>query len=93
MSDLPQLSSRERAELKSRAQALEPALQVGKAGVTEALVEELRARLKRDDLVKVRLLKASTEEADRHAVAEDLARRAGAALVEVRGNTAVLYKM
>jgi len=86
------LSSRDRAALKARAQALEPALQVGKAGVTDALVAEIEARLDREDLVKIRLLKSATEEADRHAVAEDLAARAGAQLVEVRGNTVVLYR-
>ena len=80
-------------ELRSQAQALEATLQVGKNGITDATLEELRGQLKRRKLVKVRLLPASAESggsADDQARA--LADGVGAVLVEVRGSTAVLWK-
>lgn len=88
---MSELSSRAIADLKSRAQSIDASLQVGKAGVTDAFAEELKAALKRDQLVKVRFLKSAREATDREEMAVDLASRLGATLVEVRGNTAVYY--
>lgn len=87
--DLP---SAERARLRAKATDLQAKLHVGKAGVSEAFVDELRALLKRDRLVKVKLLDAARASDDRRAIAEGLAERVGAALVEVRGNTVVLWR-
>ena len=89
---MSELSSKEVAALKSQAQSLSAALTVGKSGVTDAFVEEVRGALKREPLVKIKLLPSAREDADRHEVARDLATRAGAILVEVRGNTLVLYR-
>jgi len=81
------LESKKLHELKKIGQAVEVTLQVGKAGVTDALVSELYTQLEDHELVKVRLLKGEVEEG-----AEGLAKRAGAELVEVRGKTALFYK-
>lgn len=78
--------------MKKEATALTASLQVGKAGVTEALVGELRTQLDREPLVKVKLLRSARGEEDRDVLAASLAEGAEATLVEVRGNTAVFYK-
>lgn len=87
-----ELTSQDIAGLKATGQSLGVAFQIGKGGVTEGVVSELKTRLEREPLVKVKLLKASREEADAKAVAKDLAERAGAILVEVRGHTALFYR-
>lgn len=69
-------------------------INVGKQGITDSVVEEIKRRLKLQGVVKVRmnrnLLKA--EGRDRREVAREIAERTGAELVEVRGNTLILRK-
>ncbi len=78
---------------RAEAQAIEATLHVGKGGVTDATVQELRGQLKRRKLVKVRLLGAATEGGAGDAeVAERLAAETGSLLVERRGHTAVFWK-
>lgn len=75
-------------ELRGKAQAIKATVYVGKDGITDEVVEELLRQLKKNKLVKAKLL-PSVEE-DRRAVGEDLARRTQSTLVEVRGRTVVL---
>lgn len=84
------MDKRRRAQLKGAAQHIEATVHVGKDGVTDDVVAEVAKQLKSKRLVKVRLLPSI--EQDRHEAAEALASRASAALVEVRGRTAVLAK-
>ena len=74
-----------RKELKGKGTELKATMHVGKEGVTEGVVEELRNQIKSAKLVKVRVLASSAEM--KKEMAEDLATRAQAELLEVRGNT------
>ena len=65
-------------------------LQMGKAGLTDALVEELRAQMKKHKVVKIKLLRSAREELSPKAVAQELAKRTQARVLDVRGGTAVL---
>ena len=87
-----ELTSAQRARLKARATDVQAKLSLGRSGMSDAFVDELRAHLKKDQLVKVKLLEAAREKEDRRALGEQLADAVGAALIEVRGNTAVLWK-
>lgn len=86
-----ELSADEIEELRGRAQSIDAQLQVGKAGISDGFVEELEATLKREGLVKLRLLRAARTGTSTEETAEALADRVDAALVETRGNTVVLY--
>lgn len=86
------IDSRVRARLRSEAQAIEETLEVGKGGVTDALITELKAQLVRRRLVKVGLRPSATHESGRETVAAEIAAKTGSELVEVRGNTAVYWK-
>lgn len=77
-------------ELRGKAQAIRPTMHVGKEGVTESVVEELKAQLKRNKLVKVKVL--PSVEADKRDTAMKLSEAAGAVLIEIRGNTVVMAK-
>lgn len=48
------MTSKERAELRSRAQVLDPVVMVGRNGITDAVVEALDQALDCHELVKVR---------------------------------------
>jgi RNA-binding protein len=86
-----ELSSDEVEELRGRAQDLDAVLRVGKSGLSAGFLDELETALGRDGLVKVRLLRSSVAGTSPEEMAETMAERTGAALVETRGNTAVLY--
>lgn len=86
------LTSQEIAALRASGQSIDVSFQVGKAGVTDGVVEELKTWLERDPLIKVKILKGAREDADTKTLASELAERAGVVLVEVRGHTALFYK-
>ncbi len=67
---------------------------VGKQGLSEAVVEELKRRLEDKEVVKVKMLRTAekAEEADRREIARRAAEATGSRLLEVRGRTFILYK-
>jgi len=78
-------------ELKREAAHIVPSMNIGKSGITDPLILELRNQLKRNRLVKVKILKTAVDEMDRNDIAKELSMRTGSLLVEVKGNSAVLY--
>jgi RNA-binding protein len=80
--------------LRAEGQRLVPTIQVGKGGLEGGLRDELDAQLKRNHLVKVRILHGAVGGGrdDEGALAEDLVRELGAELVEKRGHTLLIYR-
>ncbi len=67
-------------------------IQLGKSGLTEGFINEVKRRLKKQGVVKIRILKSylKSGENDRRSIARKVAELAGARLIEVRGNTFIL---
>lgn len=67
-------------------------IQLGKSGLTEGFVNEVKRRLKKQGIVKIRILKSylKSGENDRRSIARKVAELTGARLIEVRGNTFIL---
>ena len=84
------LSTRERVSLKARAHALEPVVQVGQAGLTDAVVTEIDRALTAHELIKVRL--GSAERDARASLIDELCARTGAAAVQAVGKIVVLWR-
>jgi RNA-binding protein len=78
-------------ELRKRAHDLDVTVWVGKRGV-DAVVDELDDQLNETDLVKVKFLRAARGGTSPEELAETLADRVDADVVETRGNTGVLYR-
>lgn len=53
------LSSKQRANLRSIAQTIEPITQVGKFGVNESLIESLDSAIEKREIIKVTVLENS----------------------------------
>ena len=53
------LTSKERSNLRSLAQKIEPITQVGKLGVNESLIESLDSAIEKRELIKVTVLENS----------------------------------
>lgn len=84
------LTSHERAHLKARAHGLEPMVQIGHAGVTDALVAEVDRALTAHELIKVRLGDADRDARDAHATT--LSARTDAVAVQRVGKVLVLWR-
>jgi len=68
-------------------------LGVGKAGVTDDFIIELKRQLKKNKRVRVRFLRSSRKDVGRKEIAESIASKVSGAKVEdVRGNTIILAK-
>ena len=76
--------------LRGRGHHIEPVLAVGKDGLTEGVFDACKEQLLAHELIKVRIQSEAPE--DRHTTSEGLAKGAEAALVQVLGRTALLYK-
>ena len=65
-------------------QDLKPTVWIGKQGCTETMIDEIVEQLKKRSMIKVKWLQNTQIDP------EDVALKAGATLVEVRGRTMVL---
>ncbi|WP_400256259.1 YhbY family RNA-binding protein [Candidatus Methanomassiliicoccus intestinalis] len=75
-------------ELVKRGSTIDPTIHVGKEGVSDGVIEEIKTQIKRAKIVKVKMLPAAGE--DIKDVAADIANRAGVKCVETRGFTILL---
>jgi RNA-binding protein len=67
-------------------------IRVGKNGVTPALVEEIKAVLKKRKKLKVKMLKTSLAEKDKNAMTEEIRRACKARRASLLGHTITLEK-
>ncbi len=67
-------------------------IQLGKRGLTKGFIEEVKRRLKKNHVVKIRILRSylRTTLEDRRMIARRVAEITGSKLLEVRGNTFIL---
>ncbi|MEC1715625.1 ribosome assembly RNA-binding protein YhbY [Schinkia azotoformans] len=84
------LTGKQKRFLRSKAHHLNPIFQVGKGGVNENMIKQIGEALEARELIKVSVLQNC--EFDRDEVAESLAKGAKAELVQIIGNTIVLFK-
>ncbi len=76
--------------LKAKAHHLKPVVLMGAKGLTSAVVEETNIALIAHELIKVKINGA--EKLDRQAMATELCQQLQAELVQLIGNTAILFR-
>jgi len=84
------LTSKERSALRREAMNIKAAFQIGKEGVSEAVIGAFEEYLLTNELLKARVLRSSPEEA--REAADAIAEQVGADVVSVVGGVFVLYK-
>ena len=84
------LTSKQRAEYRAQANALETTLMVGKDGVTEAVVAEADKLLTARELIKGKVLETALMSA--REVSDELCQATGADGVSCVGNKFVIYR-
>ena len=83
-------SSKLRKALRAAGHHLSPVVQVGKEGVSEAVLRQLDEQLGAHELVKVRIGTESPE--DRFEAAERLGAAVGAQVAQILGRTVLVYR-
>lgn len=84
------MTSKQRAQLRSMANTLQPLYQIGKAGVTPAVTEQLDAALEARELIKITVLETAPESPKD--TIETLAARLRAEPVQCIGKKLTLYR-
>ena len=85
-----ELTSKQRAYLKSLASTLNPIFQIGKSILTPEITEAIGEAFHNSELIKVAVLKNCMD--DPRQIAEALASRTHSTVVQVIGKKIVLYK-
>lgn len=78
--------------LKQQAHNLEPLLHIGKNGITDGVIAQLNEYLKRNNLVKVKILPSIIKEHSRKELAGLLESRTGSKVIQQVGFVVVLHK-
>lgn len=84
------ITSKQRAYLKSLAMNIDPIFNIGKASLTEEIVNAVNEAFNNRELIKVGVLKNCID--DSKLIAEALAENTDSIVVQVIGKKIVLYK-
>ena len=79
-------------EIKQKSKLLTPTIQIGKNGLTDSLISEVKKQIKKRNLVKIKLLRSFAEDKDCKQVAADLASKTSSALIDHVGHVIVLKR-
>ena len=85
------LTGKQKGFLRSMGNEMDPIMQVGKGGITEAVVTQTDGVLEVRELIKCRVLTNCSEEPK--IVAESLAKQTEADVVQVIGRNFLLYRV
>lgn len=83
-------TSKQRSNLRSLAQNIQPITQVGKGGVSEKLIKSLSDALEARELIKISVLNNTGDDAKD--IASELESRLNAQTVAVIGKKIILYR-
>tara|TARA_B100001113_G_scaffold338651_1_gene321040 strand:- start:772 stop:1125 length:354 start_codon:yes stop_codon:yes gene_type:complete len=86
MSDIPSHIQRQAMD-----RDFQPSVRIGKTGITENIVEEVRGQLKKRKLVKIKINKGIYDRDSRSEVWEYLSQKTSSVIVLARGNVGVLW--
>ena len=84
------LTGKQTRHLRALGHSLDPVVQIGKHGVTEAVIAQVKEAITHHELIKVKLLQECP--VDRSEAGPAVATAAGADLVQTLGRTFLLWK-
>ena len=87
---MEELSGKQRRYLRGQGNSIKPTVYIGKDGISDALLNSLGEAFNNRELVKVRIEKSC--ELERKEAGRQLAQAATAHMVQVLGNTLLLYR-
>ena len=84
------LSGKQARHLRALGHSLKPVLQVGKSGITDGMIEQIRKALETHELIKVKLIRNST--VDIKNAADEICSKVPCYLAHKIGKTLMLYR-
>lgn len=84
------ITGKQRAYLKKLAHDLEPQVLIGKAGITDNLIEQINQTLVKRELIKIKILNNNMQ--DKQELRDELIDRLQAEFVQEMGSRIVLYR-
>ena len=85
------MTSKERAAWRAKANSLEPIIQLGKEGISDNLITQIDDTLDARELIKIRVHLETAPEGPKE-LAQQLAQRLQAEVIQVIGGIIVLYR-
>ena len=82
------LTGKQKAKLKGMAHGIKPVIQVGKAGVEEPQINSIKRALHEHELIKTKFLDYKDHKKE---ISANIAKETGADIVDIIGNTLILY--
>jgi len=77
-------------ELKTKSMGLEPVVRIGKSGLTESVVSEIKKHLKKKKLIKIKMLQAFVNGKDKKVLAKEIADTVEGVLIHTVGFVVVV---
>ena len=79
-------------KLKAKAMALEPIVRIGKSGLTETVMTEIKKQLNQKQLIKIKMLKSFVGREEKKDAAKQIAEKTNSRVVYTIGFVVVLAK-
>ena len=76
----------------AQSKELQPTVRIGKQGLTDSVIEELRSQFNQRDLVKIKVNRGLFERQEMQNLWDYLSKSTHSTLVYARGNAGVLWK-
>jgi len=86
------LHPKQRLRLKREMTEEKPTVWIGKNGITQGIVDDVTRKLKKDEIVKIKILKSGLKSGSCEELAEEVSRLTESTLIETRGHTIILFK-
>ncbi|MEB7724784.1 ribosome assembly RNA-binding protein YhbY [Mammaliicoccus fleurettii] len=84
------LTGKQKRYLRKEAHHLDPIFQIGKGGLNENMIGQVKEALEKRELIKVHILQNNMD--DHKEIAATLAKQTNGELVQLIGNIIVIYK-
>ncbi|ELI5486997.1 ribosome assembly RNA-binding protein YhbY [Staphylococcus pseudintermedius] len=84
------LTGKQKRFLRSKAPHVDPTFQIGKSGINENMVEQLKETLENRELIKIHILQNNMD--DKSELAQNISQATDSELVQLIGSMIVLYK-
>lgn len=85
------MTGKERAQFRAQANTLDPLFQIGKGGMSDALVAQIEDAFRTRELIKLKVLLESAPETPRE-FADKIAAATGSEVIQVIGGSLVFYR-
>jgi RNA-binding protein len=83
------LTGKQKEKLRAKAHDLKPFIQIGKNGVTQGQINNIKKHLNNHHLIKIKFNEFKSQ---KEKVSMEISEKTKAEIVEIIGNTLVLYK-